>query len=952
MSNLLHAGSSHRDSGIASSENVQTGGQTALVDGRCIPDLQRQQRLLDLYLFVIDACLKGGIADWWRRAVRLPFADIAEGVEQIKELCLQELLYDGGDIASFCRTFELLEQEGYLESDDRARFLLDVMRFVRPMNKTERPKRLFSLARRLGRRSRRPKAVFSVIIPDRESFSRFGELCLPTLEHGDALRWFFSERAVTFIVSVREQLLSEAKAYLNGRQFDCAFIFQPLPDGLCDEAAAEDVKRDWLIGAMQYQHLTEARRLGADFHAINPNALYASGYLRELLRVAQGRPAVLSALLWVNNRGLVERKLTRDERTGAAAISALDLANMGRDVSAPMNCATFVEGDGVFRGPTAHLRVTWVGKKHIEIHSTCHELLYLSSETIQAMPSRFFARPSAEIDLILERVGLPYFVTENDGIVIGEFGHPPGALGDASAGWEAVTGPLSLRRRLEFFRHPVRLPVSCDRDTPVSADDAEPPETLRADFAAAMAGGRSGPKAQQVLTALSVLHQYEMSDYGPGNMAQAIAEGRRLIDLSPATGPMLDVSERTALIRAAMNFDHVDKAIVLAKEGGGGTSFIHEFLSKMMELRAANVHRARQIRGGSLFRRSFAVVGSIAWGESFVDKFMNYHVPSLLAEGNLPALARRRKIIHSIVTTETDRKRIVASPAFRHLSRHAQIVFTCFPEKFLEERERERYPFYHFYGLLDHQSVFLAAALRAELYLLPIDIVLSRHSLENLGRRLDRGADCCAMAGIECEPVPLRNWLDARTRGAAGELDLPSDELLEAAIAIPDAYARSLVMNAENLSFCRHPRELIWPQADGLSIHSVFMHPLAVSARLMSRPFAPQYENVDYALLPRLLQGDGCMEVLETPIEAVAAQFGAPAGREEFLEGGFSLEAFIDAHRYNYAVQRRCFATRQFFPCRNPPYTPSNRRQAEVALIHAALKRYHFSANDGIATHL
>jgi len=208
------------------------------------------------------------------------------------------------------------------------------------------------------------------------------------------------------------------------------------------------------------------------------------------------------------------------------------------------------------------------------------------------------------------------------------------------------------------------------------------------------------------------------------------------------------------------------------------------------------------------------------------------------------------------------------------------------------------------------------------------------------------------MAGIECEPVPLRNWLDARTRGAAGELDLPSDELLEAAIAIPDAYARSLVMNAENLSFCRHPRELIWPQADGLSIHSVFMHPLAVSARLMSRPFAPQYENVDYALLPRLLQGDGCMEVLETPIEAVAAQFGAPAGREEFLEGGFSLEAFIDAHRYNYAVQRRCFATRQFFPCRNPPYTPSNRRQAEVALIHAALKRYHFSANDGIATHL
>jgi hypothetical protein len=392
-----------------------------------------------------------------------------------------------------------------------------------------------------------------------------------------------------------------------------------------------------------------------------------------------------------------------------------------------------------------------------------------------------------------------------------------------------------------------------------------------------------------------------------------------------------------------MNFDHVDKAIELARGGGAATSFVHEFLATMMTLRATNVQRARRLRRRSLFRRSFAVLGSIAWGEAFIDKFMNYHVPSLLAEGNLPALARRRKVIHSIVTTETDRKRIVASPAFKRLSRFAEVVFTCFPEKFLEQREREQYPFYHFYGLLDHQSVFLAAALRAELYLLPVDIVLSHDSLTNLGRRLDRGADCCAVAGIECEPAPLRQWLDARPRGAAGELDLPPGELLDAAIAMPDAYARSLVMNAENGSFCRHPRELIWPRPDGLFVHSIFMHPVAVSARIMSRPFSPQYENVDYALLPRLLQGDGTVQVLEDPRDLAAAQFGAPAGREEFLDGGFSLEAFVDAHRYNYAVHRRCFATRQFFPCQDPPYAPSASHDADVALIQAALKRYRFT---------
>ena len=135
--------------------------------------------------------------------------------------------------------------------------------------------------------------------------------------------------------------------------------------------------------------------------------------------------------------------------------------------------------------------------------------------------------------------------------------------------------------------------------------------------------------------------------------------------------------------------------------------------------------------------------------------------------------------------------------------------------------------------------------------------------------------------------------------------------------------------------------------ADGLAIHSIYMHPVAVSARMMSRPFHPQYENVDFALLPRLLQGDGTLMVLRDASEVAVPQFGAPAAREEFLDGGFSLEAFVEAHRYDYAVQRRCFPTRQFFPCKDPPYPPSANRASEVALIQAALKRHRFRREGG-----
>jgi hypothetical protein len=342
-------------------------------------------------------------------------------------------------------------------------------------------------------------------------------------------------------------------------------------------------------------------------------------------------------------------------------------------------------------------------------------------------------------------------------------------------------------------------------------------------------------------------------------------------------------------------------------------------------------------------------VGSIVWGRDFTDKFTTYHLPSLLAAGNIPGLARRRKVIHSIVTTETDRQRILASPAFKRLEQCAEVAFTCFPESFLGERERQQYPFYQFLGLLDHLNVFLATALGAELYLLPPDIVLSRDSLSNLSRRLARGAAACSVAGVECDPDALRQWLDARPRGPAGELELAANEQFDFAIATPDVYARSLIMNAENGTFCAHPRELVWPHADGVSVQSIFMHPVAISARMMVRSFSPQYENVDYALLPRLLQGDASLEVLADPREMAIAQFGAPAGREEFLEGGFSLEAFINAHRYNYAVHRDSFTKRQFFPCKKPPYVPSDHYDMEVALLQAALTRHRFALNDGQA---
>ena len=116
MSNILDVGQSTAGA-AAASEKADVAAVNAvdiLVDARAIPSLQRKQRLIDVYLFLVDACLKSGVSDWWRHAGSLPFTDIAQGVDQVKELCLHGVLHDAGDIATACRAYELLEQDGYI----------------------------------------------------------------------------------------------------------------------------------------------------------------------------------------------------------------------------------------------------------------------------------------------------------------------------------------------------------------------------------------------------------------------------------------------------------------------------------------------------------------------------------------------------------------------------------------------------------------------------------------------------------------------------------------------------------------------------------------------------------------------------------------------------------------------------------------------------------------------
>ena len=56
------------------------------------------------------------------------------------------------------------------------------------------------------------------------------------------------------------------------------------------------------------------------------------------------------------------------------------------------------------------------------------------------------------------------------------------------------------------------------------------------------------------------------------------------------------------------------------------------------------------------------------WGEKFVDNYINFIIPSLLAEGNIPYLKKKTKVFYQIFTSKYFVSLIKNSESFKEAS--------------------------------------------------------------------------------------------------------------------------------------------------------------------------------------------------------------------------------------------------------------------------------------------
>ncbi len=333
------------------------------------------------------------------------------------------------------------------------------------------------------------------------------------------------------------------------------------------------------------------------------------------------------------------------------------------------------------------------------------------------------------------------------------------------------------------------------------------------------------------------------------------------------------------------------------------------------------------------------VMGGAVWGDEYIDNFLHYNVRSMLSDGNLPALKRQGPVVFSIVTDGAGEQRMRQDPLFAEMTAIGPVEFTMIPDELMAILHSGHLMrnFYILFGLLDHCSIYLAQAAHAHLFMIPVDAIVAEGSLGNMASYRRQGFECCGGGNIVAETETFLPALDARF-GRESPISITTAELASLAVEHAHHYFRSQILAAENTDFGKHPRELFWPVEGGVEIHSVFIHPLFISASALQRYVRGHFANIDYGVLPRMFTHARTIKVIEDAREAYVNNFTAAGRLYETTGRPFLADDFMRSHdQYSHAVQRSLFTRGQKLPCRLNGWTQCRNIEDDVRQIDALL---------------
>ena len=309
------------------------------------------------------------------------------------------------------------------------------------------------------------------------------------------------------------------------------------------------------------------------------------------------------------------------------------------------------------------------------------------------------------------------------------------------------------------------------------------------------------------------------------------------------------------------------------------------------------------------------------WGMSYIGSLGSLMLRTLLAPGNLPAVAARREVILELITRDSDAAAIEALPAVRDVARLATVRVVPWPDRLFGSHPQAPDFHYRLFGAMHHVSIMRARA-EGGMDVMPLcaDHLLSSEALHQVDAYLAAGSKMVLSAAMRIDKRRWQAALLSELNGSpvARHLDLAPRQLVDYAVRYMHPVTRQLIVSDRRRPFNRLPFPLLFPKPDGFAAHSFVLHPIAVAADLVRQRVDYDFNTVDGAFLSHILphaQPEGMIRILGQNDEAYVFEASEPGNlQEQQLAPCFSAE---DIAQYFYgwrsgrieALYKRLFRT-------------------------------------------
>jgi len=240
------------------------------------------------------------------------------------------------------------------------------------------------------------------------------------------------------------------------------------------------------------------------------------------------------------------------------------------------------------------------------------------------------------------------------------------------------------------------------------------------------------------------------------------------------------------------------------------------------------------------------------WGSEYVCRFARFGLPSLLAPGNLPALAAATDLEVLLLMPEGERRELAGTPAFARLLETAPVRHL--PIDDLMAANRGGVPFYgltltraYWRGIADSGD----AMTETRFIFMNADFVMADGSLTSLTARLAAGHRVVMASNLRCVAEDVEHPLSTLLieDGSGSVLAIAPRDMVALALRHQHPLQLAKIVNA-GLCHTAHPNQFFWQVDEGTVIsHHYLYFPLCIHPERV----LPTVEGFcDYAFIPEL----------------------------------------------------------------------------------------------------